>query len=233
MVVAQVLAALEQKSVAERREKAASYFPSRMRVLGVPVPAQRKILRSIARALRGASSEAVLAFARDLLATGVHEARQIAFELVAGRADVMAGLDGAAVEALGQGNDNWASVDCFGVYVAGPAWRSGALSDDRVRAWTASPDRWWRRTALVATVALNVKSRGGSGDAARTIWVCEALVADGDPMVVKALSWALRSLVGVAPKEVRAFLSRHGDAVPALVRREVGNKLETGLKRGG
>ena len=85
----------------------------------------------------------------------------------------------------------------------------------------------------VATVALNVKSRGGSGDAARTIWVCEALVADGDPMVVKALSWALRSLVGVAPEAVRAFLSRHGDGVPALVRREVRNKLETGLKRGG
>jgi 3-methyladenine DNA glycosylase AlkD len=144
----------------------------------------------------------------------------------------MAVLDGPGVERLGEGNDNWASVDCFGVYIAGPAWRAGTVSDAQVRAWAMSTDRWWRRTALVATVALNVKSRGGTGDADRTLAVCEALVVDRDPMVVKALSWALRSLVGVAPHRVRAFLVAHGDDVPALVRREVGNKLETGLKRG-
>ena len=232
VAVDRVLAALEKGSVAERREKAASYFPSRMRVLGVPVPAQRKVLRDVARALREEPPSRVLSFARELLATDVHEARQVAFELVAGRRDVMAALDGAAVETLGAGNDNWASVDCFGVYVAGPAWRAGAVTDARVLAWTRSTDRWWRRTALVATVALNVKSRGGTGDAARTLRICEALVSDRDPMVVKALSWALRSLVGVAPDGVRGFLSNHGDEVPSLVRREVGHKLDTGLKRG-
>ncbi|HSG07006.1 MAG TPA: hypothetical protein VLA36_01525 [Longimicrobiales bacterium] len=52
---------------------------------------------------------------RELLGTSIHEARQVAFELVAGRSDVMAVLDGPSVERLGEGNDNWASVDCFGV----------------------------------------------------------------------------------------------------------------------
>jgi 3-methyladenine DNA glycosylase AlkD len=226
------MAALERGSVAERREKAASYVPSSMRVLGVPVPAQRKVLRDVARALRADPPARVLAFAGALLGTGVHEARQVAFELVAGRADVMAQLDGRGVEALGAGNDNWASVDCFGVYVAGPAWRAGAVSDAQVLGWATSADRWWRRTALVATVALNLRSRGGTGDPARTLGICDALVGDRDPMVVKALSWALRSLVGAAPDAVRAFLATHGDGVPALVRREVENKLETGLKRG-
>ena len=141
MVVAEVLAALEAGSVAERREKAASYFPSGMRVLGLPVPAQRVVLRDVARALRSEPPSKVLSFARELLETGVHEARQVAFELVGGRADVMPSLDGGSVEALGAGNDNWASVDCFGVYVAGPAWRAGKVSDARVRAWASSADR--------------------------------------------------------------------------------------------
>lgn len=232
MEVDEVLAALEATSIRERREKAASYLPSQMLVLGVPAPIQRGILREVARSLRGQAPATVLAFAEKLIGTGVHEARQMAYELVGGRADVMEGLDGVVVEALGAGNDNWASVDCFGVYVAGPAWRAGRVSDQRVHAWASSPDRWWRRTALVATVALNMKSRGGSGDVPRTLDICRTLVRDGDPMVVKALSWALRSLVGVAPDDVRRFLADHGDAVPALVRREVTNKLLTGLKRG-
>jgi hypothetical protein len=47
----------------------------------------------------------------------------------------------------------------------------------------------------VSTVALNVRSRGGSGDVPRTLAVCRFLVADPDDMAVKALSWALRELV--------------------------------------
>jgi hypothetical protein len=52
-------------------------------------------------------------------------------------------------------------------------------------------------------------------------------------MVAKGLSWALRALAGVDPAAVRSFLAEHGAGLPALVRREVGNKLATGLKSGG
>ena len=54
------------------------------------------------------------------------------------------------------------------------------------------------------------------------------LVADHDDMVVKALSWALRTLV--AWDAVRRFLREHTDQLAARVKREVTNKLETGLK---
>ena len=48
-------------------------------------------------------------------------------------------------------------------------------------------------------------------------------------MVVKALSWALRELVVRDPGAVRTFLDEHDLA--ARVRREVTNKLQTGLKQ--
>lgn len=227
-----VLEALRGASDPERREVARWYCPSRLEILGVSAPEMRRVLRPLARALRGAPPTEVLATARALLDTGVHEARQIAFELVGGRRDVIAGLDADAVQALGEDNDNWASVDCFGGSVAGPAWREGAVRDRDVMRWCRSPDRWWRRTALVSTVALNMRSRGGSGDAPRTLRVCRALARDADPMVAKALSWALRALVGVDAGAVRAFLDELGPELPALVRREVGNKLATGRKSG-
>ena len=47
------------------------------------------------------------------------------------------------------------------------AWREGRLSDATVSGWARSSDRWWRRTALASTVALNVAARGGHGDATR------------------------------------------------------------------
>ncbi|MGD2070749.1 MAG: DNA alkylation repair protein, partial [Gemmatimonadota bacterium] len=108
----------------------------------------------------------------------------------------------------------------------------GRLDDGDVLAWAGSPDRWWRRAALVSTVALNKKSRGGSGDPERTFPVCDALAGDRDPMVAKALSWALRELVAHDRAGVEAFLERHDRVLPALVRREVRNKLRTGRKSG-
>jgi 3-methyladenine DNA glycosylase AlkD len=49
-------------------------------------------------------------------------------------------------------------------------------------------------------------------------------------MVVKAMSWALRSLIRWDPNAVAAFLARHEQTLAPRVKREVGNKLRTGRK---
>jgi 3-methyladenine DNA glycosylase AlkD len=49
-------------------------------------------------------------------------------------------------------------------------------------------------------------------------------------MVVKALSWALRALVPHDPEAVSEFLEANEDILAARVKREVRNKLTTGLK---
>ncbi len=106
----------------------------------------------------------------------------------------------------------------------------GHVSDKRILEWAHSRDRWWRRAALVSTVALNVRSYGGTGDVSRTLRICRVLASDHDDMVVKSLSWALRELVVHDAKAVRRFLARHNGALGARVKREVQNKLRTGLK---
>jgi 3-methyladenine DNA glycosylase AlkD len=80
-------------------------------------------------------------------------------------------------------------------------------------------------------VPLNLRSRGGTGDAGRTLDICRRLAGDHDDMVVKALSWALRELVVWDPEAVRRFLGTHRDVLAPRVRREVRSKLETGRKR--
>jgi len=104
------------------------------------------------------------------------------------------------------------------------------VPDQLIHRWAGSPDRWWRRTALVCTVALNNKARGGNGDTERTLAVCRLLLSDRDDMVVKAMSWALRELAKRDPEAVRWFLAEHANDLAARVVREVRNKLATGLK---
>ena len=96
--------------------------------------------------------------------------------------------------------------------------------------WAHSEDRWWRRIALVCTIALNKRTWGGTGDIPRTLKICRLLVEDKDDMVVKAMSWALRELIKHDAETVRNFLNEFNNILAARVKREVNNKLTTGLK---
>jgi 3-methyladenine DNA glycosylase AlkD len=134
------------------------------------------------------------------------------------------------VRKLGKGMDSWDDVDVFASYVTGPAWREGRISDSEIARWARSKDVWWRRTAVVSTVPLNNRARGGQGDPLRTLAVCRVLLDDREPMVVKAVSWALRELSKRDAGAVRKFIAKYDERLAPLVRREVRAKLTTGLK---
>jgi 3-methyladenine DNA glycosylase AlkD len=205
----------------------ASALSGKLRALPVRnTPNERAVLRGYSRMLKAAKPEFILDVARSLL----KEHRWLAYELMAGHGAALRSVGEAEVEEFGQGINGWAAVDSFARILAGPAWLRGQVSDTLIGRWAHSPDRWWRRAALVSTVALNMPSRGGKGDAKRTLAVCRLLVNDHDDMVVKALSWALRGLVIHDAKAVRGFLREHEDALAGRVKREVGHKLATGLK---
>lgn len=189
-------------------------------------PNKRAVIRKYPRMLREADPRLILDVARALL----KKHRWLAHELIANHRVAFRGLGEAEVEELGQGMSSWGSVNSFARTVAGPAWLRGQVPDDLIVRWARSEDRWWRRAALVSTVALNVRLQGGKGDANRTLAVCRLLVNDRDDMVVKAMSWALRALVVHDSDAVRGFLSEYEDLLAPRVKLEVGHKLATGLK---
>lgn len=192
----------------------------------------RQIAKTMLRS-HGASSDAeVLALALDAFKSGE---KPVAYELLRAAPRALSAARLSDVSRFAADMASWADVDCFGCFVAGVAWRLGRISDAAIARLAESEDRWQRRAALVATIPLNSRSRGATsatGDAARTLTVCAQLLEDRDDMIVKAMSWALRELAKRDPGAVRAFLSKHGARLAARVRREVGNKLTTGLKSG-
>ncbi len=193
-------------------------------------PSVRAVRRKYSQKLKQAEPEFILDLARELFEN--YGYRWVPCELIAAHRAAFESIGERELQELGRGIDSWSSADSFARTLAGPAWLKGQVSDGLIHRWASSEDRWWRRAALVSTVALNVRSRGGQGDVPRTLEVCRLLVDDHDDMVVKAMSWALRELVIHDPDAVRTFLREHDDVLAARVKREVRNKLTTGRKNG-
>jgi len=194
------------------------------------VSAIRGVRREFSRKVAKAPSDLVMRLALRLTRRREVILRFVAYELVQHHKPSFDSLNTASLEELGRGLDSWVAVDTFACYLAGPAWRERQVSAVLIKRWARSKDRWWRRAALVSTVPLNSKARGGSGDQSRTLDICAMLVKDRDDMVVKALSWALRELAKRDPKSVRQFLAEHKHELAPRVLREVNNKLVSGLK---
>jgi len=183
----------------------------------VPLRAER---RRISRELAGIDRGEMLRLAHDLI--GARVPRFVAYELVLKHPPTLNGLTVDEVESLGEGIATWGDIDCFGCLIAGPAWRIGNLPDRLIRSWARSEDWCWRRAALVATVPLR--------DSLRALAICRLLVNDREDLVVKALSWALRTVAKYDSAAAREFLAEHRRQLAARVLREVGNKLATGRK---
>lgn len=220
---------MEQPLAFSNPKEVASEIDAEIRALPLRnTPNERAIRRKYSRLLKQASPEFILDVARALLKG--YGYRGLAYELIANHRAALQRIGEAELEELGQGINSWWSVDSFARTLAGPAWLRGQVSDELIGRWARSEDRWWRRAALVSTVALNVRSHGGRGDVERTLGVCRLLVGDHDDMVVKAMSWALRELVVHDADAVGEFLNEHEGVLAGRVKREVRNKLSTGLK---
>jgi 3-methyladenine DNA glycosylase AlkD len=189
---------------------------------------ERAICRKYSNMVIEAPAIYVLTLARELLFSYGH--RWQAYELIAGHPAAFQSLGADELEELGQGINSWWTTDSFARTLSGPAWREGFVSDELIDQWAGSPDLWWRRAALVSTVAFNVRSQGGKGDTLRTLAICQKLAFDHQDMVVKGLSWALRMLVYFDPQAVEGFLKDYDQVLAGRVKREVGSKLRTGLK---
>ncbi len=117
--------------------------------------------------------------------------------------------------------DAWDMVDRAAPRVVGLFLRD--RSREPLFTLAASPDPLRRRTAMTAPLAYTRPLHAdGIPDLLR---LAETLAADPDPLVSKPVGIALKHAGAVAPDEVRDFLNREGDRLPAAVRREASAKL--------
>src|SRR5579864_907253 len=132
----------------------------------------RAVRREYSKRIAQAAPRDVIAFALRLLDQPGIAFRVVSYELVCHHRAALRSLRARELQQFGRGLNSWESVDTFACYLAGRAWREHQVSDSLVHRWARSDDRWWRRAALVCTVALNTEAQGGRGDTPRTLKLC-------------------------------------------------------------
>jgi 3-methyladenine DNA glycosylase AlkD len=213
-----------------RIEMAKRSYPTKMKVIGVIVPKLKIVLTDLKQQSKTFTAREKIELAKLLVKTGIFECQQMAHEYLGKDKKALAELTETDIDDLGQNLDNWVSVDYYAGLIVGFGWRTGILSTARIKSYLQSDDHWRRRIAVVSTVALNQKARGGKGDSDRTIEICRLVVDDHQEMITKALSWALRELAKVEAEPVADFIQTYKDRLHGRVLREVRHKLNFGTK---
>ena len=223
---------LEELGDPKRVEFAQKTYPTKLRVLGVTMPNLRLLIRELKPSFMSLNSSDRLALIHQLVHSQILEAHQVGLELAGCSKTFITEIRDDDILALHVFIDNWVLADTYAVQVLGFAWRLGVIKDYQIHKLAYKPDVWERRAALASTVALNKKSVKPSFPADKTLQVCSILVDDHHDMIVKAMSWALRTLTNHHPVSVQQFLTEHQERLHTRIKRETLNKIETGLKNG-
>ncbi|NLF03368.1 MAG: DNA alkylation repair protein [Anaerolineales bacterium] len=210
----------------------AGILPTALHLYGVRVPDLRGIAR-VWQSVHPHVARADLLALLDALWEGrSYEERALAMELLGRYRRWIPTLTPAQLDRWRRQLDNWGLTDGLGTAIMGP-W---IMADPPARlpyldALIASEAVWSRRLALVATVPIN-RGRASLPIPDLTLALVDRVQAERDPMITKAVSWALRELTKRHPEQVAAYVAANRERLPAFVVREVGNKLRTGRKNG-
>ena len=229
-IVEELIAALEEFTDPKRVEKSKTYFPTSQRVLGVTNPHVKTVTAELKQVHTDWEPREWIELCKALVNCDIFECQVLAYEILGRNRKLLDVLTYNDLEDLWKNLDNWASVDHFTVGVYGVLWGKGVVTDVHIDKLLGSDNFWDRRVAVVSTVALNLKSRGGKGDTARTIGVCERVVDERHDMIQKALSWALRELSKRDKQSVINFMNSYESRLAKRVVREVSHKLDFGTK---
>ena len=226
----EVLDALSDLSSEERRKQIRYFAPGSQDVVGVSNPDLKEVIKALREKYRHWDDQHWIKLCKALVACDIFECQVLAYEIIGRNKRLLNALTYKDLMDLWRNLDNWASVDHFSVGIYGVLWGKGVVTDGHIEELLKSENSWDRRVAVVSTVALNLKSRGGSGDVPRTLAVCEKVVDDREDLIRKALSWALRELSKRDPQSVRNFIDTYRNRLAGLVIREVNHKLDFGTK---
>ncbi len=222
--------ALESAADPVYREGSLRVAPTALEVLGVRTPDLRAVAVGWSDAHRAADPETVHELAEGLWSAGSREERALGLEILRRFPAAVAALSAMRLRAWAADVDDWGTADLLATAILGP-W---VLSDRSARMdflyeLVAADGVWRPRLALVSTVPL---SRDGSASLDFALSLCDRVLGRREPMITKAVSWALRELAKSDPRRASLYLRARGDSLPAFVRREVGNVLRTGTKSG-
>ncbi|AIY00713.1 hypothetical protein ART_1114 [Arthrobacter sp. PAMC 25486] len=206
--------ALNEVAIPEKAEGMAAYMKSAMPFLGVPSPAVRRTVRSLARTHPFSGADQLLATAMELWATAQHREERYAAIMLTdsrlGRGEARLLPLYAVVIETGQW---WDFVDAVAPRLCELLQVERGMMESLLREWSVHPNFWFRRAAIIAQLPAK-----GATDVQLLRDVIEPNLADREFFIRKAIGWALRQHARTDPGWVLRFVAEH--ELSPLSRRE-------------
>lgn len=220
------LAALRALADPAKAECLAAYHKIARPYLGISVPQIDALAREWRQAL---PLDTRLALADALWDMGIHETMVAAAKLLE-QARIRPDDSGAwaLIARWAEGFEGWATADHASIagqkrLVADPARL------ETVAGWTAHPNMWTRRAALVMTLPWAKMNHPAPQDLAirdRVLGWAAGYADDREWFIQKAIAWWLRDLSRHDPDRSRAFLAAHGARLKPFARKEAARHLD-------
>ena len=230
---ADLLAAIQRAGGPRRQgnDHSDSYGSSGHPFYRVPVPVRRKIAKTWLASDRTRPTAEIIAVIESLFAGESHEEKTLAALLLGYHRAARRQTGPADVDRWLDHLNGWAEIDtlCYGIYTAPELLAGWADWENLLRRLSHAPDPNRRRAAIVL---LTKPVHVCDDRRLRELAVETVDLLRRDPLVTKAISWLLRSMVTHHRDTVVGYLAAHEATLAAIVVRETRTKLATGTKRG-
>lgn len=190
---------------------------SEAKCIGVPVPKIRQLARDFKIEFANLDFGVFCEIANRFFKEECREEILFAIFVIAQQKKNFDKIEWKQIDAWLKHIDNWETCDQLsGNIVTAIIVKNPDLLENLFEL-TKSENKWERRFA-VATVA-NI-NHDGRAYPKETFWICKPLLTDKEPVVTKAVGWAIREISKKCPEETFDFLKENLKIIPKRLLKE-------------
>ena len=212
-IAREAVASLRAMADPVRAAGAQRYFKDTIVAYGATAPQIHDLVSRLFVSVKGLwTADEAIALCDRLVADKVFETKAVGLLLLARfKKELPRSLFATIKRWLVRGDlDNWASVDTLCPECMGALLEKYPDLVDRIKAWTAHPNRWVKRASAVSFIKLARKPEYRNA----VYGIALSLFPAADDLVEKANGWLLREAGKGDPRRLETFLRRHGPAIP-------------------
>jgi len=201
----------------DRAASSQNYLKSSLEFAGTTVPAIRVIVTRWRRAHPNLTRQQLTQLAAALWDGPIFECRLAAIILLTDRRQLLTAADAELVERFLRTAGTWALIDGLAADVMGSQVERFPELLGTLDRWADDEDFWIRRSALLALLG---PLRAGAGDFARFSRYADAMLAEREFFVRKAIGWVLRETAKRRPDLVASWLGPRAHRASGVTVRE-------------
>lgn len=227
MLIQEIRKQLKEHIDPEYQKSIQRFFKEEIAVYGVRRPEVKKITAHYFQKIKDKPKEEIFGLCEELISSGMMEERGIAFDWAFRLQKLYVPTDFQVFESwLKKYVSNWGACDHICALL-------GAFMDQfpefipKVKEWSASKNRWFRRASAVAFIPLISKKKNLDD----VFEIAGLLLQDEDDLVQKGYGWLLKEASNKYPQEVFDYVMEHKASMPRTALRYAIEKMPPDWKK--